>query len=106
MLSANAAMTGSYDYLQVALSVLIAISASYAALGLGERVTAASGWARSTWLTSGATAIVSRVLQQVNLKRLSIPCRRCKRNVRGLCGKPRRWRRFFYAPREMRASGI
>src|SRR5438128_4667309 len=57
MLSANAAMTGSYDYPQVVLSVLIAISASYAALDLGGRVTAASGWARSTWLTAGATAM-------------------------------------------------
>src|SRR6266496_1765981 len=57
MISASAAMTGSYDYLQVVFSVLIAISASYAALDLGGRVTAASGWARSTWLTAGATAM-------------------------------------------------
>ena len=57
MLSANAAMSGSYDSPQVVLSVLIAISASYAALDLGGRVTAASGWARSTWLVAGATAM-------------------------------------------------
>jgi hypothetical protein len=43
MISANAALTGSYDPLQVALSVLIAISASYAALDLAGRVTATSG---------------------------------------------------------------
>jgi hypothetical protein len=36
-------MTGTYDPLQVALSVLIAVSASYAALDLAGRVTAASG---------------------------------------------------------------
>src|SRR5712692_2100234 len=57
MISANAVMTGSYDHLQVALSVLIAISASYAALDLAGRVTAASGVARSAWLTGGASAM-------------------------------------------------
>src|SRR5439155_6857977 len=56
MISASAAMTGSYDYLQVVLSVVIAISASYAALDLGGRVTAASGWVRRAWLIGGATA--------------------------------------------------
>lgn len=51
------AIAGSYDYLQVALSALLAVSASYAALDLGGRVTAASGWARSVWLTGGAAAM-------------------------------------------------
>jgi PAS domain S-box-containing protein len=50
-------MTGSYDYLLVALSVLIAMFASYAALDLAGRVTAGSGWARSAWLTGGATVM-------------------------------------------------
>jgi PAS domain S-box-containing protein len=57
MISANAAMTGSYDYSEVARSVLIAIAASYAALDLAGRVTAASGWARAAWLTGGSTAM-------------------------------------------------
>lgn len=57
MTSANAAFTGSYDYIQVALSALIAVSASYAALDLGGRVAAASGWIRSVWLTGGAVAM-------------------------------------------------
>src|ERR1700686_1632200 len=57
MISANAAMTGSYDYSEVARSVLIAIAASYAALDLAGRVTAASGRARAAWLTGGATAM-------------------------------------------------
>ena len=57
MISANAAVTGSYDYLQVALSAVIAVSASYAALDLGGRVTAATGWARAIWLTGGAAAM-------------------------------------------------
>ena len=54
IISANAALTGSYDHLQVALSAVIAVSASYAALDLAGRVTAATGWVRSVWLTGGA----------------------------------------------------
>ena len=57
MISSGAEMSGSYDPLQVALSVLIAISASYAALDLGGRVTAARGWFRATWLSVGAVAM-------------------------------------------------
>jgi PAS domain S-box-containing protein len=57
MISANAAMTGSYDYGEVARSVLIAIAASYAALDLAGRVTAASGRIRLAWLGCGATAM-------------------------------------------------
>jgi len=57
MISANAAMTGSYDYSEVARSVLIAIAASYAALDLAGRVTAASGRIRLAWLGCGATAM-------------------------------------------------
>ena len=57
MISGNAALTGSYDYGEVARSVLIAIAASYAALDLAGRVTAAQGRARSLWLASGAVAM-------------------------------------------------
>ena len=57
MISANAALTGSYDLPQVVLSVLLAISASYAALDLAGRVTAASGRARLIWLIGGSTAM-------------------------------------------------
>jgi len=57
MTAANAAMTGSYDYGEVARSILIAIAASYAALDLTGRVTAASGRARPAWLSGGATAM-------------------------------------------------
>ena len=41
----GAALAGSYDHLQVSLSVLIAVAASYTPLDLAGRVTAASGWA-------------------------------------------------------------
>ncbi|HTB91951.1 MAG TPA: MHYT domain-containing protein [Candidatus Sulfotelmatobacter sp.] len=50
-------MTGSYNYALVALSVLIATFASYAALDLAGRVTAATGWTRSIWLLGGAVAM-------------------------------------------------
>jgi PAS domain S-box-containing protein len=50
-------LVGSYDYGEVARSILIAIAASYAALDLGGRVTAARGMARATWLTGGAIAM-------------------------------------------------
>ena len=57
MISANAALSGSYDYGEVARSVFIAIAASYAALDLAGRVTAASGRLRLAWLTGGALAM-------------------------------------------------
>jgi len=50
-------LIGSYNYWLVALSVLIAIFASYAALDLAGRVTAARGWTRSVWLLGGAGAM-------------------------------------------------
>jgi PAS domain S-box-containing protein len=50
-------MTGSYDYSEVARSILITIAASYAALDLAGRVIAARGWARAAWLTGGAIAM-------------------------------------------------
>jgi two-component system sensor histidine kinase/response regulator len=51
------ALTGSYDFYLVALSVLIAIFASYAALDLAGRVTSSHGVSRSMWLAGGATAM-------------------------------------------------
>jgi PAS domain S-box-containing protein len=50
-------LIGSYNYALVALSVLIAIFASYAALDLAGRVTAAGGWTRVVWLLGGAGAM-------------------------------------------------
>jgi PAS domain S-box-containing protein len=50
-------LTGSYNHALVALSVLIAMFASYAALDLAGRVTAASGWTRTVWLLGGAGAM-------------------------------------------------
>ena len=57
MTSASAALTGSYDYSEVARSVLIAIVASYAALDLAGRATNAGGRVRLAWLSGGAIAM-------------------------------------------------
>jgi NO-binding membrane sensor protein with MHYT domain len=50
-------LIGSYNYVLVALSVLIAMFASYAALDLAGRVTATGGWTRAVWLLGGAGAM-------------------------------------------------
>ncbi len=52
-----AALVGTYDHGLVVLSVLIAILASYAALDLGGRVTAARGRTRFFWLIGGSVAM-------------------------------------------------
>jgi PAS domain S-box-containing protein len=57
MISADAALPGSYDYIEVVRSVFIAIAASYAALDLTGRVSAAKGQARLAWLSGGAMAM-------------------------------------------------
>ena len=56
-IGANAVMTSYYDYSEVARSVLIAIAASYVALDLTGRVTAAMGRIRLAWLSGGAIAM-------------------------------------------------
>src|ERR1700758_33923 len=50
-------LIGSYNYALVALSVFIAMCASYAALDLASRVTAAGGWGRVLWVLGGAGAM-------------------------------------------------
>src|SRR6202166_4828439 len=54
---AAANLIGSYNHSLVALSVLIAMVASYAALDLAARVTASSGLIRALWLLGGAVAM-------------------------------------------------
>jgi PAS domain S-box-containing protein len=56
-MSPGDSVIGSYDDVVVVLSVLIAVLASYTALDLAERVTAARGPARRVWLISGAAAM-------------------------------------------------
>jgi PAS domain S-box-containing protein len=50
-------LAGIYDYRLVALSILISVLASFAALDLGGRVTASRGSVRSIWLMGGAAAM-------------------------------------------------
>jgi two-component system sensor histidine kinase/response regulator len=57
MNTSGVVLADSYDYRLVALSVLIAVFAAYAALDLGGRVTSARGGARVAWLSGGALAM-------------------------------------------------
>jgi len=57
MIDGPKSMIGSYDYSLVALSVLIAIFASYAALELAARTTAAAKRVRLLWLSGGAISM-------------------------------------------------
>ncbi|WP_332994779.1 MHYT domain-containing protein [Scytonema sp. PRP1] len=54
MLLADVAMSSTYDPRLVALSILIAVLASYTAVDLAGRVTAAQAGARVVWLIGGA----------------------------------------------------
>ncbi len=56
-ISANAALTSSYNYGDVTRSVFISIASSYAALDLAGRVIATSGRIRLAWMVGGATVI-------------------------------------------------
>ena len=51
------AMSGSYDWRLVVLSVVIAVLSSFAALDLAGRVTASHNKARVAWLTGGSAAM-------------------------------------------------
>jgi len=57
MISADSVLSGSFDYGEVARSVLIAIVASYAALDFLGRLTSARGRTRLAWLSGGAIAM-------------------------------------------------
>jgi NO-binding membrane sensor protein with MHYT domain len=57
MIPAGTLFAGSYDPLVVALSFVIAVAASYAALDLAGRVTASKGWSFAAWLTCGSMAM-------------------------------------------------
>jgi two-component system sensor histidine kinase/response regulator len=68
-------MNGSYDYKLVALSVLIAVLASYAALDLASRVTAAQGRVRFAWLSGGAAAMGTGIwsMHYIGMLAFSLP---------------------------------
>ena len=64
-----------HDYRLVALSVLLATVAAYAALELAGRLTAARGWPRVLWLAGGSTAMGMGIwaMHYVDMLALSIP---------------------------------
>jgi NO-binding membrane sensor protein with MHYT domain/nitrogen-specific signal transduction histidine kinase len=68
-------MNGSYDHIQVTLSVLLAVAASYAALELSGRVTAARGRMRVAWLTGGALVMGTGIwsMHYVGMLALQLP---------------------------------
>ena len=57
MTAQDLVLAGSYDYRLVAVSIAIAVTASYTALDLAGRVTAAHGWSWLAWLIGGAAAM-------------------------------------------------
>ena len=57
MISPDQVLHGSYNFGLVAMSVLLAVLASYAALDLAGRVTSARGGSRGLWLGGGAVAM-------------------------------------------------
>jgi PAS domain S-box-containing protein len=68
-------INGSYDYRLVALSVLIAVLSSYAALDLAARVTAARGRIQFAWLLGGATAMGTGIwsMHYIGMLAFSLP---------------------------------
>jgi NO-binding membrane sensor protein with MHYT domain len=68
-------ISGSYDYRLVALSVLIAVLASYTALDLAARVTAAHGRIRFAWLFGGAVAMGTGIwsMHYIGMLAFSLP---------------------------------
>jgi two-component system sensor histidine kinase/response regulator len=68
-------LNGSYDYRLVSLSVLIAVLASYAALDLAARVTAAQGRVRFAWLLGGAMAMGTGIwsMHYIGMLAFSLP---------------------------------
>lgn len=75
MTGTDVAVIGSYDYRLVALSVLIAVMASYAALDLAARVTAAHGRIRFAWLLGGAAAMGTGIwsMHYIGMLAFSLP---------------------------------
>jgi len=71
----SSTLIGSYNSLLVAVSVLIAILAAYAALDLAGRVTAARGLARFAWLSGGAFAMGIGIwsMHYIGMEALQLP---------------------------------
>ena len=77
MANPDLVLAGSYNYWLVALSVFIAMLASYAALDLGERVTASHGRVRFLWLAGGSIAMGTGIwsMHYIGMLAYSLPVR-------------------------------
>ena len=77
MTNPDLVLAGSYNYWLVALSVFIAMLASYAALDLGERVTASHGRVRFLWLAGGSIAMGTGIwsMHYIGMLAYSLPVR-------------------------------
>ena len=101
-------VVSSYDHRLVVLSILVAILASYVALDLAVRVTAARGGVRRAWLAGGAIlmelGIRSRPFVFMLALTLPIPVRYDMPNVYFLLGRDSRvpHRRGYSKRREVR----
>src|SRR6202521_2732783 len=75
MTGVGVAINGTCDYRLVVLSVLIAVLASYAALDLAARVTAAQGRIRFAWLLGGAAAMGTGIwsMHYIGMLAFSLP---------------------------------
>jgi two-component system, sensor histidine kinase and response regulator len=71
----SSTLTGTYDYILVAVSILIALFAAYAALDLAGRVTATRGKARFAWLSGGALAMGIGIwsMHYIGMEALQLP---------------------------------
>ncbi len=74
-MNSTAVINGSYDYRLVALSVVLAMFASYAALDLAGRVTSSQGRVRTFWLSAGAAAMGLGIwsMHYVGMLALTVP---------------------------------
>jgi diguanylate cyclase (GGDEF)-like protein/PAS domain S-box-containing protein len=74
-MSTMTVLSGSYDYRLVALSIALAVFASYAALDLAGRVTSSRGRTRAIWLCAGAAAMGLGIwaMHYVGMLALSMP---------------------------------
>ena len=90
-------VTGAYDPWLVALSVAIAIVASFTALNLAGRVVAADGHARLAWLTGGAVAMGIGIwsMHFVGMLAFNLPTPGVP--TPGRWSWPRSWRRSWHS---------
>ena len=75
MLGTALPIVGHYDFLLVALSIFVAVLASYAAIELAGRVASARGWAGLAWLCGGGAALGAGIwtMNYVGMEALRLP---------------------------------